>query len=141
MEYKTLRYPGHVAIMRPIRELGLLDLKPVAVKGIKVVPRDVFIATVSPRLTKPEGRDLVALRIEVTGKGGGRAAWQLIDRYDRERGISAMMRTTGYSLAVTGLMQVDGRITRPGVATPDEAVPYGAYVEELAKRGVEIQEV
>jgi lysine 6-dehydrogenase len=141
MEYKTLRYPGHVAIMRPIRELGLLDLKPVVVKGIKVVPRDVFIATVSPRLTKPEGRDLVALRIEVTGKGGGRAAWQLIDRYDRERGISAMMRTTGYSLAVTGLMQVDGRITRPGVATPDEAVPYGAYVAELAKRGVEILEV
>ena len=27
MEYKTLRYPGHVAIMRPIRELGLLDLQ------------------------------------------------------------------------------------------------------------------
>ena len=141
MEYKTLRYPGHVAIMRPIRELGLLDLKPVTVKGTKVVPRDVFIATVSPRLTKPEGRDLVALRIEVTGKNGGRAAWQLIDRYDRERGISAMMRTTGYSLAVTGLMQVDGRITRPGVATPDEAVPYGAYVAELAKRGVEIKEI
>ena len=141
MEYKTLRYPGHVAIMRPIRELGLLDLKPVAVKGTKVVPRDVFVATVSPKLTKPEGRDLVALRIEVTGRSGGRAAWQLIDRYDRERGISAMMRTTGYSLAVTGLMQVDGRITRPGVATPDEAVPYGAYVAEMAKRGVVIQEI
>jgi len=141
MEYKTLRYPGHVAIMRPIRELGLLDLKPVTVKGTRVVPRDVFIATVSPKLTKPEGRDLVALRIEVTGKSGGRATWQLIDRYDRERGISAMMRTTGYSLAVTGLMQVDGRITRAGVATPDEAVPYGGYVAELAKRGVEIQEI
>jgi len=141
MEYKTLRYPGHVAIMRPIRELGLLDLKPVVVQGTKVVPRDVFIAAASPRLTKPEGRDLVALRIEVTGKGGGRAAWQLIDRYDRERGISAMMRTTGYSLAVTGLMQVDGRITRSGVATPDEAVPYAAYVAEMAKRGVEITEI
>ena len=141
MEYKTLRYPGHVAIMRPIRELGLLDLKPVVVKGTKVVPRDVFIATVSPRLTVPEGRDLVALRIEVTGKSGGRAAWQLIDRYDRERGISAMMRTTGYSLAVTGLMQVDGRIAGGGVATPDEAVPYGAYVAEMAKRGVVIQEI
>jgi lysine 6-dehydrogenase len=141
MEYKTLRYPGHVAVMRPIRELGLLDLKPVLVKGTRVVPRDVFIATVSPRLTKPEGRDLVALRIEVTGKSGGRAVWQLIDRYDRERGISAMMRTTGYSLAVTGLMQVDGRITRKGVATPDEAVPYDAYVAEMGKRGVEILEI
>lgn len=141
MEYKTLRYPGHVAIMRPIRQLGLLDLRPVAVKGGKVVPRDVFIAVVSPKLTKPEGRDLVALRIEVTGKNGSRAAWQLIDRYDPDHGISAMMRTTGYSLAITGLMQVDGRITARGVATPDDAVPYGAYVAELAKRGVEIKEI
>src|ERR1700716_865351 len=62
MEYKTLRYPGHIGIMRPIRELGLLDLTPVKVKGKEVVPRDAFIATVSPKLTKPEGRDLVALR-------------------------------------------------------------------------------
>jgi lysine 6-dehydrogenase len=141
MEYKTLRYPGHVAIMRPIRELGLLDLKPVNVRGTKVVPRDAFIAVVSPRLTKPEGRDLVALRIEVTGKDGTHAAWQMIDRYDRENGVSAMMRTTGYSLSITGLMQVDGRIPARGVATPDEVVPYGDYVRELRQRGVEITEI
>ena len=36
MEYKTLRYPGHVAIMRPIRELGLLELTPVTVEGKRV---------------------------------------------------------------------------------------------------------
>src|SRR5205823_6121677 len=141
MEYKTLRYPGHVAIMRPIRELGLLDLTPVTVNGTSVVPRDAFIATVSPKLTKPDGRDLVALRVEVRGTNGKRAAWQLLDYYDAAHGISAMMRTTGYSLAITGLMQVDGRIAAKGVRTPDEAVPFGAYVAELAKRGVEIREV
>jgi len=141
MEYKTLRYPGHVAIMRPIRELGLLDLTPVRVNGKDVVPRDAFIATVSPKLTKPDGRDLVALRVEVRGKNGKRAAWQLLDYYDAAHGISAMMRTTGYSLAITGLMQVDGRIAATGVRTPDEAVPFGAYVAELAKRGVEIREL
>ena len=70
MEYKTLRYPGHVAVMRPIRELGLLDLTPVKVKGKEVVPRDLFIAAVSPKLTKHEGRDLVALRVEVHGRNG-----------------------------------------------------------------------
>lgn len=140
MEYKTLRYPGHLAIMRPIRELGLLDLTPVAVKGQQVVPRDAFIATVSPRLTKPGARDLVALRVEVRGRTGARAAWQLLDYYDEAHGISAMMRTTGYSLAITALMQVDGRITAAGVHTPDEAVPFGAYVAELAKRGIEIRE-
>ena len=45
MEYKTLRYPGHAHLMEAIRELGFLDLAPVDVKGTKVVPRDVTVAT------------------------------------------------------------------------------------------------
>src|SRR5206468_3394320 len=74
MEYKTLRYPGHVAIMRPIRELGLISNTPILVKGRHVVPRDVFIAAVQPRLFKPEGKDLVALRVVVTGERAGAPA-------------------------------------------------------------------
>jgi lysine 6-dehydrogenase len=143
MEYKTLRYPGHAAIMRPIRELGLLDMKPVEVKGQTVAPRDLFIATVSPRLHKPLGRDLVALQVVVSGlKNGARreVGFRLIDYYDVERGISAMMRTTGYSLSITGQMQADGRVTQKGVRTPDEAMPFGAYVSELGKRGIRIEE-
>ena len=141
MEYKTLRYPGHLAIMRPIRELGLLDLTPISVKAKEIVPRDAFIATVSPKLNKPQGRDLVALRVDVRGANGTHAAWELLDYFDEARGISAMMRTTGYSLSITGLMQGDGRITARGVQTPDEAVPCGAYIEELRRRGVEIREI
>ncbi len=144
MEYKTLRYPGHVAIMRPIRELGLLDNTPVDVQGKWVVPRDAFIAAVRPKLHKPQGRDLVALRVIVTGQQGGkpaRVSFRLIDRYDAEHGISAMMRTTGYSLSITGQMQADGRVTEKGVHTPDEAIPFGAYVEELGRRGVRIEEL
>ncbi len=141
MEYKTLRYPGHAAIMRPIREMGLLSLDPVRVRGTKIVPRDAFIAAVSPQLTKPDGRDLVALRVEVRGKSGSRVAWQLLDYYDDATGISAMMRATGFSLAITGVMQVDGRISSAGVHTPDEAVPFQAYVDELRQRGVRIEEV
>jgi lysine 6-dehydrogenase len=141
MEYKTLRYPGHMAIMRPIRELGLLDLTPLKVKGKEIVPRDAFIAAVSPKLTKPASRDLVALRVDVRSKDGKGVSWELLDYYDEARGLSAMMRTTGYSLSITGLMQADGRVTMWGVHTPDEAVPFDAYVSELKKRGVEIREV
>jgi lysine 6-dehydrogenase len=144
MEYKTLRYPGHVAIMRPIRELGLLDSKPVEVKGQTVVPRDLFIATVSPRLHKPQARDLVALQVLVSGLRNGsqhEVGFRLIDYFDVEHGISAMMRTTGYSLSITGQMQADGRVLRKGVRTPDEAMPYRAYVEELGKRGIRIEEL
>jgi lysine 6-dehydrogenase len=143
MEYKTLRYPGHAAIMRPIRELGLLDTEPVDVNGCPVRPRDAFIATVTPRLSSPGGRDLIALQVDVRGTKSGRRAWtrwQLVDRFDAEHHITAMMRTTGYSLAITGLLQLDGRITARGVHTPDECVPATPYVEELAKLGIRIAE-
>ena len=144
MEYKTLRYPGHVAIMRPIRELGLLGNEPIEVKGKKIAPRDMFIAAVHPKLHKPDGRDLVALQVQVTGLKGkkpARVTFRLIDYYDAQHGISAMMRTTGYSLSITGQMQVDGRVKAKGVHTPDEAMPFDEYVSELGKRGIRIEEV
>jgi lysine 6-dehydrogenase len=144
MEYKTLRYPGHATSMEVIRDLGLLDLDPVEVKGLKVVPRDLFIAVAGPRLNKPQGKDLVALRVSVRGKKNGQSkifAWELIDRYDDAHHISAMMRTTGYSLSITGLMQVRGLVKPAGVHTPDECVPPREYIDALAKRGVEIEQV
>ena len=143
MEYKTLRYPGHVAIMRPIRDLGLISNAPILVKGQTVVPRDVFIAAVQPKLFKPEGRDLVALRVVVTGTRAGNDAavrFELLDYYDPTIGVSAMMRTTGYSLALTGLMQSRGEVIQKGVKTPDQAVPFRTYVEGLARFGVKITE-
>jgi lysine 6-dehydrogenase len=141
MEYKTLRYPGHAHIMEAIRDLGLLSLDPVDVKGTKVVPRDAVVATIGPKLRKPEGRDLVALRVVVAGTKNGtprKLSYELIDRYDERHGISAMMRTTGYSLSITGQMQARGEITPAGVHTPDECVPPQRYIDELGKRGIRI---
>ncbi|MDZ4674539.1 MAG: saccharopine dehydrogenase C-terminal domain-containing protein [Gemmatimonadota bacterium] len=143
MEYKTLRYPGHVAIMKPIRELGLISNDPIDVKGQQVRPRDLFIAATHPMLYRPESEDLVALRVTVDGTKDGKAArstFELVDRFDTAIGMSAMMRTTGFSLALTGIMQADGTIAQFGVHTPDEATPYQPYVEGLRQFGVEIRE-
>lgn len=142
MEYKTLRYPGHAQIMEAIRELGLLDLNPVDVKGMKVVPRDLVVAAMSPRLTKPDSEDLVALRVFAEGTKGGKqkkVGWEMVDFYDEETAISAMERSTGYSLSITGQMQARGEIGKAGVFTPDEAIPAEKYISELGKRGVEIR--
>jgi lysine 6-dehydrogenase len=142
MEYKTLRYPGHAKIMEALRELGLLELEPINVKGVRVSPRDVAVAAMGPRLTKPEGKDLVALRVIVKGKKAGAVksiSYELVDFYDDERGISAMMRTTGYSLSITGQMQARGEVQPPGVHTPDECIPAEKYIAELRKRGINIR--
>ncbi len=143
MEYKTLRYPGHVAIVRPMRELGFLDLTPINVKGHQIVPRDAFIAVVTPKLNKPEGRDLVALRIIVSGTKHGKpltTTFDLVDYFDEVHHISAMMRTTGYSLALTGLIQARRQVIHFGVTTPDEGMPFDHYVDGMRARGINIKE-
>lgn len=142
MEYKTLRYPGHAVLMRTIRDLGLLDLETVEVDGRQIRPRDAFIATVEPKLRKPESRDLVALRVEVEGEREGRphtVSFNLIDFHDDSTGITAMERTTGFSLSITGQMQVAGQVRGTGVMTPDVAVPADIYIAELRARGIDIE--
>ncbi len=137
MEYKTLRYPGHARIMEAVRELGLLDTVAVEVKGQQVVPRDVFVRVAGERLRKGKP-DLVALRVVVTGTNVGQRstrAWEVVDHYDAARGITAMMRTTGYTLSITGQLQVMGAIP-PGVHTPDECIPASRYFAMLAERGI-----
>lgn len=141
MEYKTLRYPGHATIMRAIRDLGLIDDAPVKVGAEEISPRQFFIDRVSPKLRKPDGRDLVALRVEIRGRKDGRDAgirYDLLDYYDEATGITAMMRTTGYSLALTGVMQCRGDIRETGARTPDETIVPQTYLEGLARRGITI---
>ncbi|MBW3572375.1 MAG: saccharopine dehydrogenase NADP-binding domain-containing protein [Gemmatimonadetes bacterium] len=144
MEYKTLRFPGHAEVMAVMRDIGLMGVEPIEVKGTKVVPRDVFISIVGPRLQKDyrESPDQVALRVEVEGMNRAehvRYRYDLLDRYDPNTGITAMMRTTGFSLAITGAMQAAGKV-KPGVWTPDEAISGREYIAALAERGVVIQE-
>jgi lysine 6-dehydrogenase len=141
MEYKTLRYPGHAERMKTIRDLGLLELEPVSVGKVEVVPRQLFIAVAEPRLRRPDAGDLVALRVEVEGTARGarrRIVYDLVDFRDEASGLTAMERTTGFSLSITGLLQARGLMPGAGVATPDACVPADAYVEELARRGVRI---
>ena len=141
MEYKTLRYPGHAQLMAAMRELGLFDATPIDVKGVPVVPRDVFIAQVGPKLRRPGSRDLVALRVVVTGTRDGAPctrSYDLLDHYDAEHDITAMMRVTGYTLSITGQLMASGALPS-GVYTPDEVFPGDRYIAELAKRGIDIR--
>jgi lysine 6-dehydrogenase len=141
MEYKTLRYPGHAELMAAMRDLGLYDSTPIDVKGASMVPRDVFIAVVGPKLRKPGGKDVVALRVLVTGTKDGAPCtrtYDLLDYFDDGTGITAMMRVTGFTLSITGQFMVS-KALKPGVFTPDEVFPGDRYIAELAARGINIR--
>ena len=69
-----------------------------------------------------------------------KVGWELIDYYDAEHGISAMERTTGYSLSITGQMQARGEVKK-GVNTPDECMPAKEYIDALAERSIKFREL
>ena len=139
-EYKTLRYPGHARVMRAIRELGLLSDQEVDYNGSRVNPREFFIQQVTPSLRNENGDDLVVARVEVAGEKRGEASrvgYEVIDYQDPVTGITAMARTTGFTLAIVALMQARGEIAA-GVGTPDEVVPAQAYINELEERAIRV---
>ena len=138
LEYKTLRYPGHARIMKAIRELGLLSNEDIAYNGVPVNPRRFFIECVTPLLAGDGGGDMVVVRVDVTGRRRGaetRIRYEVLDRHDAATGLTAMARTTGFSLSLTALLQAR-RAIRPGVGTPDEVMPPVPYIDGLAKRGI-----
>jgi lysine 6-dehydrogenase len=138
----TLRHPGHFAQLRAFYDLGLWDLQPVRVGEQEVVPRDVFHALFEPKVTFPEDKDLVIVRVKALGKKEGREAQALvevIDYYDDGTGFSAMERATGWSAAVVTEMMARGETPR-GAGGVETQVPARTFVEQLRQHGLDVTE-
>jgi lysine 6-dehydrogenase len=140
LQNKTVRYPGHFEQLRAFYDLGLWNLDPVQVGDQEVVPRDLFHSLFQPMVTFPDDRDVVVIRIRATGRKGGRPAevlLDLMDFYDEETGFTAMERTTGWDGAIVAGMMARGQTPR-GAVPVELAVPPALFVEELAKRGIQV---
>lgn len=142
LDYKTIRYPGHCAKIKTLISLGLAESKPVPVDGQKVIPR-AFLKTLLEKHLEREGPDVVLVRVEVAGTHKGqkrKITYQLIDYFDTQTGLSAMMRCTGFSIAVVALLLARGEITQKGALPQERAVPVDQYIAELRARGIGIKE-
>lgn len=147
MYEKTLRYPGHVEKVRLLRELGFFDDEALLVEGDQVSPRLLTARLLERSLRMPDVGDLLAMIIEVKGEAGGEEAgykYYVLDRFDREKGVTAMARTTAYTASIVAGMLAKGVIEEKGVIPPErlgmnEAVA-GRLLSELKKRGVTVEE-
>lgn len=141
IQNKTVRYPGHFARLRAFYDLGLWRTEPIQVRDREVIPRDVFHTLFEPLVTFPDDKDVVVIRIRATGRKEGRATeivLDLMDLYDEQTGFTAMERTTGWDAAIVAGMMARGQTPR-GAVPVERAVPPALFVEELAKRGIQVQ--
>jgi len=141
--YKTIRYPGHYEKIKLLRDLGLLERRPVTIKGSEVAPRDLIVKVVGDKIAFPEDRDLVALRVTCRGIKNRKPAevvLNMLEFYDPATGFSAMERATGFSTGIVAGMLARGEIKERGVVPLETAVPAGLFVRELHRRGLTVKE-
>ena len=139
LDYKTVRYPGHVDKIRLLKTLGFFDEAPVDVAGAPVSPRALSAALLTRALWEEDVRDVVVFRVEAEGVGPDgpcRRRYQMIDWYDGLTGLSAMRRTTAFPAAVVLQLIAAGEGAGPGAHSLELAVPPARVLEELARRGV-----
>jgi lysine 6-dehydrogenase len=144
LEYKTIRYPGHAEKMKLLVDLNLTRRDhEVDVRGQKIKPREVLLKVLEPIVHLGDKDDVVLLKVIVKGiKDNKKTAYEyeMITYNDHRNRITAMARSTAYTVSVVGQMIAAGRIDKIGVFAPEEIVPGDKYIEEMAKREVYITE-
>lgn len=136
---KTLRYPGHAAMMRSFRDAGLLDDEPVGVgtadgAQVRVRPIDVASRVLFPKWTYAEGEaDATYMRVTAEGLSHQgtmvRLRWDLYDEFDPRTGFPSMSRVTAYPCTAFVRMIVDGVFS--GDAAHKGVLPPESIVTEL----------
>ena len=125
---------------RTLVDLGLASTEPVDVTSGQVVPRELLLAVLT-RLPQPEGppADAEATHVRVEGTSEGRPATFLGEVVCRPtaEGIGAGAFGTALPIAVAARWLADGRVG-PGVHPPETALDPEAFLQDLARDGLEI---
>lgn len=129
----TLRYPGHLAVMRALVCLGFFSGRRIG--GCS--PREISEALLSG--TDRNFRDMCVTR--VTARWDGRRIdYSSVDRYDSSTSTSSMARMTGYSASAFARIVLGGEIAGSGVMPPEyfgfNSSVFRALLRALRSRGI-----
>jgi len=141
-ENKIIRYPGSLAQLKTMNELGLFSDKEIEVNGTKIIPRRVLQKLFEPKIRLQGEKDVAILRVRCVGEKNNRPAevvLDIVDFYDERTGFTAMERTTGWHASIVAIMMARGETPR-GAKPLEIAVPASSFVREMKRRGINLSE-
>lgn len=123
MKEKTLRYPGHIDIIKTLEAAGFFDHNPLFAEGREFIPFE----TTSEILKKawklnPDEKEFTIMKIilDMEDRSGRREiVYDLFDRYDETTGFSSMARTTGYTCTAAANLILKGGFKGKGLFPPE----------------------
>ena len=146
---KTLRYKGHIEVIRGLYDLGFFSSEKRKINGKEMTPREM---TTSLFLEKFAGEDpdLTVMRVEAHDAPKKTLfkrdvppprvlSFTLVDRYDPKTKMTSMMRTTAWPAAIVVQMMALGEISKRGAVLQERDVPAQAFLDAMSSRGIEIE--
>ena len=119
MKEKTLRYPGHIDLMKSLIKAGFLSTNPINFKGQQISPMEFTSSLLFDQWklgeTEPEFT-LMQIKISDAEKT---ISYDLYDEYDAATQTSSMGRTTGYTCTAALNMLIEKLFTEKGVFPPE----------------------
>jgi len=119
MKEKTLRYPGHIDLMKSLFSSGFLDNKPVNLNGQEISPMK-FTSTVLFDKWKLNENDEEFTIMDIIASDNSKSInYRLYDEYDPKSKMSSMSRTTGYTCCAAVSLLTNGLWVEKGVVPPE----------------------
>jgi saccharopine dehydrogenase-like NADP-dependent oxidoreductase len=146
MVEKTLRYPGHIELMKIFKEIGLFSSEEIDIGGKSIKPVALTSKLVFPFWTPEETEeDFTILQFSICGKSDGKNVehlYTIFDRCDSKTHTSSMARTTGYTCCAVARFILEGKYNRKGICPPEylgaDENCYKDVLSYLSKKGITI---
>ncbi|MBK9098837.1 MAG: saccharopine dehydrogenase NADP-binding domain-containing protein [bacterium] len=120
---KTMRYPGHIELMKIFREVGLFGEKEIEINKKKVNPIDLTAKLLFPFWSPVKGeRDFTVLDVLIEGSQDNKKTshhYFVFDEYDSKEDNSSMARTTGFTCCAAARYLLDHNYNRKGICPPE----------------------
>jgi len=141
MQEKTLRYPGHLDLVKAFMDSGLFGTDEITMDGAKIQPLD-FTAKVLADCWRlePGEEEFTVMRISMELADGSELTYYLLDFYDRATRTTSMARATGYTATGVARLILSGMFNTAGVIPPEyigrDMQCFDFLIEHLAEREV-----
>ncbi len=131
---KTLRYPGHAAMIRTLYDFGLFSNQRRQIGKVKIAPRELMARLMLEKFTDA-APDVTVMRVEAV-LGSRVDSYTLVDKFDPQTGMTSMMRTTAWPASIVLQMLASGEIEKFGAILQERDVPAQQMLAALASRGI-----
>lgn len=118
MVEKTLRYPGHIDIIKNLKNSGFFQSDKILINGNEISPLEFSSKVLINNWKLGEyEREITIMKIVMGGEYT--VIYDLYDEYDEETDISSMARTTGYTCTAMAELIIKERVSHKGVLPPE----------------------